>query len=427
MDAALHDRLVTLRRDLHQHAEPAWCEFYTTARILDALDGLDITTRVGPEILGDARLGVPSDDARQEWVTRAGDAGADGAILETITGGWTGALATVDCGEGPTVMLRVDIDALPMAESTDADHYPAVQGFRSGTDAMHACGHDAHAAIGVGVLETIRESEFQGTCKVLFQPAEEVVGGAQPVVDRGVVDDVDYLLAFHVGLGHPTGAVVAGIEEFLAVSQFEATLAGESAHAGGHPARGADAIQALGTAIQQLHAIPRHGDGATRVNVGVVEGGNAANIIPAEARLEGEVRGETTALMRQMREQATHRLEQAAAMHDCDLSLTTTGEAPHATNDAALVDHAYDVAGNVEGVRNRLRTAPLGGSEDATALMARVQETGGAAAYLCVGTDHPGDHHTPTFDVDEASIAIGVDWLTAVIEGLGGRDAAATS
>jgi aminobenzoyl-glutamate utilization protein A len=427
MDAALYDRLVALRRDLHQHAEPAWRELYTTARIVEELKRLDISYTVGPELLGDARLGVPDEPELTRWVERARAAGANAQLLQALAGGWTGVLATADCGEGPTVMLRVDIDALPIPEATAERHRPAADGFDSATEAMHACGHDAHATIGVGVLETIRDSTFTGTCNVLFQPAEEVVGGAKPVVESGAVDDVDQLLAVHVGLGHPTGTIVAGIEEFLAVSQFEATFHGTAAHAGGHPSQGADAIKALSTAIQQLHAIPRHGDGLTRINVGVVDGGSAPNVIPATARLEGEVRGETTALMEQLRDEATQRLEHAAAMHDCDLSVTRTGEAPQATNDSQLVDHAYDVAGEVEGVRNRLRTAPLGGSEDATALMARVQATGGEAAYLCVGTDHPGGHHTPTFDVDEASIAIGVDWLTAVIEGLGGPDAAATS
>ena len=122
--------------------------------------------------------------------------------------------------------------------------------------------------------------------------------------------------------------------------------------------------------------------------------------------------------MEYVRERADDVLEHAAGMHQCEVSVETTGEAPSAENDDELVDQAYDVAGEIPSVTSRLRTDPLGGSEDATYLMQRVQEHGGHAAYVGVGTDHPGGHHTATFDVDEESIAIGVDVLTESILGI---------
>ncbi len=427
MDDDRFARLVSLRRDLHRHPEPGWCEFYTTDRIVDECRRVGVDELlVGPDCLSPAdRLSVPDDGVLEEWGDRAREAGASERTLERLEGGNTGALAVLEKGAGPTMALRVDIDALPREESTDPGHVPADEGFRSGTGAMHACGHDAHATIGVGVLEAIAASDtFAGTLKVLFQPAEEVVGGARAVAERGHLDDVDYLLAVHVGLDHPTGEVVAGIEEFLAVSQFRAEFAGEPAHAGGHPAQGRNAVQAMATAVQNLYAIPRHGAGATRVNAGVVEGGTATNVIPEHASIEGEVRGETTELMEYMREKADGVLEGAAAMHDCDVDVERTGEAPSAENDAELVDLAFELAGDVSGVTSRLRTDSLGGSEDVTYLMRRVQDHGGQAAYVAVGTDHPGGHHTATFDVDEESIAVGVDWLAATIEALGASEPA---
>jgi aminobenzoyl-glutamate utilization protein A len=405
-----------LRRDLHRHPEPAWREFYTTARILAAIDDLDLAAlAVGPEALdADARSGVPDAETLAVWRERARENGVEEDVLDALAAGQTGLVATLAGSEpGPTVALRVDIDGLPRAESTDESHAPVAEGFRSDhPDAMHACGHDAHATIGVGVLRRLAAAEFPGTVTIIFQPAEEVIGGGRAVAAGGLVDDVDYLLALHVGLDHPTGEIVAGIGDFLAVSQFEATFEGEPAHAGAHPSEGRNAMQAMATAVQNLYAIPRHEEGATRVNAGTVAGGTASNIVAESVTLAGEVRGETTALMEYMDDRARTVLESAAAMHDCEVTVEFLGEAPSAESDGDLVDVVAAVAGETAGVDSVVDRAPLGGSEDATYLMDRVQERGGLATYVCVGTDHPGGHHTATFDVDEASIQIGVDLLS---------------
>jgi aminobenzoyl-glutamate utilization protein A len=219
----------------------------------------------------------------------------------------------------------------------------------------------------------------------------------------------------HIGLDHPTGEVVAGIDGFLAVTHFEADFHGEGAHAGGHPTRGRNAVQAMAAAVQNLYGIARHEDGATRVNAGRVGGGTASNIIPEAAFIEGEVRGETTDLMEYTRSRAETVVENAAAMHDCDVEFEVGGEAPSATSDEAVVDLVADAANGVDGVDSLLRRDELGGSEDATYLMKRVQERGGQAAYVGIGTDHPGGHHTATFDVDERSLPIGVDVLSRAV------------
>ena len=411
------DALAALRRDLHAHPEPAWREFYTTARLVDELERRPLDALyVGSEILNGERSGVPDDAELAVWRERALAAGAREDVVDRLDGGNTGLLAVLERGDGPVVGVRVDIDALPVTEADGDGHAPAREGFRSENEGyMHACGHDAHAAVGVGVIDAVLDSEFAGTLKVLFQPAEEVVGGGGPVARSGHLDDVDALFAVHVGLDHPTGEVVAGVGGFLAVQDFEAEFFGESAHAGGHPERGRHAVQAMATAVTNLHAIPRHGDGATRVNAGRVEGGTANNVIPEHARIAGEARGETTELMEYVDDHVERIVHAAAEMHDCEVTITRGSRAPSAESDSDLAVLVADAARATDGVTSVLDTDDLGGSEDATYLMRRVQERGGRATYVVVGTDHPGGHHTPRFDVDEASLPVAVEVLTRAI------------
>jgi aminobenzoyl-glutamate utilization protein A len=419
MSTEIESRRRDLRRELHRHPEPAWCEFYTTARVVEECRRIGVDElHVGPDAIdADARMAVPNQDTLAEWYERALADGADEDILAQLEGGRTGAVAVLDRGDGPTVGLRVDIDALQIQEADTDGHRPVDEGFRSEHEGyMHACGHDGHATIGLGVLEAVADSDFQGTLKVVFQPAEERVGGGRAVAESGHLDDVDYLYAVHLGLDHPTGEVVAGIDDFLAVSHVLAEFQGESAHAGAHPEQGRNAVQAMAAAIQNLYAIPRHDDGATRVNAGRAGGGTATNIVPEEAFVEGEVRGETTELMQYMKDHAERVIESAAEMHDCEVTLSTEGQAPSARSDQPLVDALAAEAADVDGVDRVVERDALGGSEDATYLMKRVQERGGLACYVCVGTDHPGGHHTPTFDVDEESLAVGIDALTRSIQ-----------
>jgi aminobenzoyl-glutamate utilization protein A len=421
---AASDHLVALRRDLHRHPEPAWREFYTTARIVAEIERIGVDElHLGPDAIdASERFQVPDAAEIDEWRQRALDAGADPQVVEQLDEGVTGAVAVLRKGDhenGPTVALRVDIDALPRAESTDDAHVPAREGFRSETGAMQACGHDAHATFGVGILERIEESDFEGTFKLLFQPAEEVIGGGKPLARSGHLDDIDYLLAAHVGLDHPTGEVVAGIDGFLAVTQLRAEFTGEGSHAGARPEQGRNAVQALAAAVQNLYAIPRHSEGATRINAGQVGGGTASNIVPEAAFLQGEVRGETTELRDYMLERAEQVIESAASMHSCEAAVDIEGAAPSATSDEALVALVHDLAADIAGVESVVRRDDLGGSEDATELMHHVQERGGEAAYVCIGTDHPGGHHAATFDVDERSLPIGIDLLTAAVLAVG--------
>ncbi|QSW99625.1 amidohydrolase [Haloterrigena alkaliphila] len=409
------NRVRELRRAFHRHPEPGWCEFRTTARVVEELERIGVDEiAVGREALAtDERMAVPDAGELEAWRERARGAGVRSDVLERTADGHTGVVAVLEQGSGPCIGLRVDLDAISMHESAESDHRPAAEGFRSEHDGyMHACGHDAHLAMALGALEAIKDSEFEGTLKVFFQPAEEISGGGKAMAESGYLDDVDYLLALHVGLDHPTGEIVAGIEKPLAMAHLTATFEGASAHAGKAPNEGANAMQAAATAIQNAYGIPRHSDGITRVNVGCIEGGTASNVIAEAVALEAEVRGETTALMEYMRTELERVLYAAAEMHDCDVTPRVISESPSVDSHPALRDLVGNVAWTVEGVERVVPTEEFGVSEDVTYLMERVQDAGGLASYVLIGTDHPTSHHTPTFDIDESSLEIGVALLT---------------
>ena len=375
---------------------------------------------VGPEAYDPAdRMAVDSVDEIEAWRERARQAGVDEDLLDRMAGGNTGAVAVVDRGGDPAIGLRVDIDGLFVEESADDGHVPAAEGFRSGIDGtMHACGHDAHMTWGLSALETVAESDFGGRLVVFFQPAEEISGGGHPMAESEYADDLDYMLAVHVGLDHPTGEVVAGIEKPLAMAHIDVSIEGESAHAGKAPNEGANAMHAMGTAIENAYGIPRHGDGMTRVNVGWAEAGSASNVIAEQAHMEAEVRGETTELAEYVKTRFERVMRNAARMHDCEATVDVVGESPRADSDPELVDVVADVAEGVPGVDRVVPTADFGASEDATFFMDRVQDDGGLAIYSIVGTDHPTSHHTSTFDVDEPSLRHGVDVVVGTIREL---------
>jgi aminobenzoyl-glutamate utilization protein A len=425
----IHERLSDLRREFHQYPEPAWREFYTTSRLAEEIESIGVDRLyLGREAMNPTeRLAVPPVAEIDRWRALAREDGAPDEFLDRLED-CTGAVAILERGDGPTVALRVDIDGLFREESTDDTHHPATEGFRSRRDgAMHACGHDAHMTIGLGILEAIAESDFSGTFKVFFQPAEEKAGGARPMAKSEHIADVDYLFATHIGLGHPTGEIVSGMVKPLAVSNLSVTFQGKSAHAGLAPNEGQNAMQALGTAIQNAYAIPRHADGTTRVNIGRVEGGTAQNVIAEHIEAEAEVRGETTRLMEYTKTKFEETIHAAAAMHECEADVTVDGQAPRADSDPELAAIVGENARNHHDVDNVIDSIRFGASEDATYLMDAVQKHGGLATYVIVGTDHPTGHHTATFDIDEASLPIAVDVLTDAICTVAYRDPLASS
>ncbi|WP_373188869.1 amidohydrolase [Halolamina sp.] len=418
--ATRDQNLVDIRRDLHQYPEEGWKEFRTTALVAEELDDRGFTLHLGPNAVDpDERLGVPADDEIAAAVERARDLGAPERYLDQMDG-ITGLVAEKRYGDGPVVGIRVDMDALARQEAMDDDHRPARDGFASKHPGeMHACAHDGHTAIGLGIARELDDNGgFDGTLKLFFQPAEEGGRGGKPMSETDHLDDVDQMLALHLGLGEETGTVVAGYDRPLSNAKLDVTFHGEPAHAGGEPHAGKNAAQALGAAIQNLYAIPRHGDGKTRINVGQVHSNNAQNVISEEAELRVEVRGETASLNEYMLGKARNVIEHAAGMHECSHDESLYGKTTTFDCDESMVRAVADAAGDIDGVSTVKDRKEFGGSEDASYLIRQVQEQGGEATYIGVGASNPAGHHTAYFDIDEESLAVGVDVVCETLRAL---------
>ncbi|SNR64267.1 amidohydrolase [Halorubrum vacuolatum] len=413
-DASLHE----IRRDLHAHAEAGWKEFRTTALLAAELEELGYEVHLGANAVDPSeRMGVPSDDEVAAARERALNEGTPAAYVERMDD-ITGAVAIKRFGDGPTIGVRTDIDALERQEAMDDDHRPAREGFASvHPGEMHACGHDAHATIGLGVARTFAQEGFDGTLKLFFQPAEEGGRGGKPMSESGHLDDLDHLLAVHVGLDEPIGTVVSSYDAPLANAKVDVTFSGEPAHAGGEPNAGRNALQAAAAAIGNLYGIARHGDGRTRINVGRVSADNAQNVICEEATMRVEVRGSTHDLNEYMLGRAREVIDGAATMHDVDYGTELYGKTTTFENDESVIERVEAAAEATDAVDEVIRTE-FGGSEDASYLIRRVQESGGTATYLGIGASNPSGHHTAYFDIDETAIDIGVDVITEAIRRL---------
>ena len=272
----LYPSLVEWRRDLHKHAESGWVEFRTASIVASKLTEWGYEVKAGREVIKEeARMGVPAKEILEAHEKRALDQGADPEWVAKFSGGFTGVVGILDTGKpGPTVGFRFDMDALDIQESLDPDHKPVAEGFVSiNENMMHACGHDSHTTIGLGVAKVLSEikDELSGRIKLIFQPSEEGVRGAKSMVEAGVVDDVDLFVAGHIGTGSPLGEFACASEGYLATTKLDVTFKGVAAHAGGQPEQGKNALLAAATASLNLYAISRHSDGASRVNVGVLE------------------------------------------------------------------------------------------------------------------------------------------------------------
>ena len=172
--AAAAEKLTAIRRDFHKHAETGWMEMRTASLIARRMTDLGYEVLVGRDVCkDDARMGVPDEATLQMGYERAKVQGADPEFLEKVKGGFTGVIGILRAGEGPVYGMRFDIDALGVFESKEETHRPAKEGFASVNEgSMHACGHDGHAAIGLGVAEVLMQYKEQvhGTVKLIFQP-----------------------------------------------------------------------------------------------------------------------------------------------------------------------------------------------------------------------------------------------------------------
>ncbi|CAM3997570.1 amidohydrolase [Mesobacillus zeae] len=406
--------LVEYRRDFHTHPEPAWKEFRTTSIIVEKLIELGYSVKMGSEVITKSEMmGVPSDAELRHHMKQAISQGANPELVEKMAGGLTGAVAELHCGEGPVIALRFDIDSNDIEEVKDESHRPYREGFSSkNSKAMHACGHDGHAAMGLGVAEILAgmKEELKGTIRIIFQPGEEGVRGARAMVASGVVDGVDYIIGGHIGFkAAHTGDFICGTGKFLATTKLDATFKGVPAHAGAAPQEGKNALLAAAAASLNLHAISRHGEGASRINVGVMEAGQGRNILPPNAIIKLETRGENSEIDEYMVRESMRVIEASAKMYDVEYDIKTVGGTKSGESSMPMVQLLKKLAESMPQFTNVIEYCDFGAAEDYSHFMSVVQENGGIGTYYMLGSNRTAGHHDDHFDFDESVLPTGVE------------------
>jgi amidohydrolase len=301
------------------------------------------------------------------------------------------------------------MDALPIHEANDVPYRSQTPGV------MHACGHDAHVAIGLGVAQVLarHQAELPGTIKLMFQPAEEVVSGAKAMIDDGVLSgpNVDVALGLHVSSNHPTGTAAMRTGAMMAAAdKIEIVVHGRGGH-GAHPDQTVDAVMVAAqivVALQTIVARNVNPEETAVVTIGSIHAGDAGNVIAEKATMVGTVRcfsPEVRELLhRRVREVATGVAATFGATADVDvvLGVSATVNAP------APTELVYKVVSEVLGEDNVDRNYRTTGGEDFSEVLAAVP---GNFFFLGAQNDERGfnfPHHNPRFDIDEACLPAGV-------------------
>lgn len=399
------DWLVAKRREIHAWPEAGWCEFVSSARVIKHLESLGcFKVLCGREVVNaDFIRGAVARQVSAAWEA-AQHKDIDPAILARLDG-VTGVVGILETGRpGPVLAYRCELDCVPVTETDDPEHIPNKEGFASQVPGMmHACGHDGHQAVMMGLASWLAANKDQlcGTVKLIFQPAEEGVRGARPVAESGILDDIDYLYCGHLGCDVPAGEVAVAPEKFLCTTKVDFRFKGTPSHAGMQPEMGRNALMAASTASLALMSLPRHGLGMTRVNVGYLRAGEGRNVIASTAEMQVEVRGETETINQCMFDEAVTRVNGAAAMFGCTASYEVMGEAVDFVVDQEVADDFIEAAKGAAYCDKIADYMNFNGSDDATILMRRVQNKGGKAGYVVIGSNLKAGHHQGKFDFEE--------------------------
>lgn len=403
---------VEFRRELHKYAEQSWHEVRTSARIAEELSKMGYEPLVGDEALKSdiisPELRIPKNE-READISRALAQGASEYWVNRAKG-VPGVVAVLDTGKpGPVIAFRADIDALPYPEKTEHGDRADKLGYKSVNDAVHACGHDGHTAIVLSLAERLimRKDRLGGKIKFLFQPAEESYFGAESMVAKGHLDDVDVLVTMHIAISGdnkplPSGTIALGCDDFLSYRRMDVKFIGKAAHPCGASQEGRNAILAACAATIGIHSIAPHEDGLFRTNVGLISGGVAINTIAPEAVIALEYRGETESIEAYGAARVQDTIKGAAAMYGCDYEVTDYGSTVTAKSDRPLMKLIGEIAAEKHLFRKKIfELGNVGGSDDATVMMRKVQSNGGYATYFGIGADVTHPLHNEAFDFDE--------------------------
>lgn len=409
------NQFIEYRREFHKYPENGWREIRTSARVAEILTAMGYTCLMGPDVVNvDSIIPLvrPSEAEIRACKERAVAQGANPEFVEK-TQGVSGVIAEFDSGRpGPITAFRFDIDCLPYDEPHRAGYRPFDEDYVSCNEAsVHACGHDAHTAMGLAIASALtqKKDEFVGKIRLIFQPAEETYSGAISIIDHGHLDDVDNFIALHVALSaenKPLGshAICCGCKDFLSDRQLDVTFTGAAAHPCGASQEGKNALLGACSAALNLHAIAPHEEGLTRVNVGKMSAGIAPNTIAPNAFLCLEYRGETPAICEYLNRRVFDILDGSARAYELTYTYDDYGEIPSGKSDDAMMEIIERAAHKVPWFEKIYFEGNVGGTDDAAAMMTRVQQHGGKGTYIGIGTDTTAPVHNAEFDLDEDCI-----------------------
>ncbi len=364
-------RLVALRRDLHMHPELGFKEHRTTEKIKATLAEFGVTVL---------------------------DLGLETGVVAMIEGS----------GDGPTVALRGDIDALPIQEENEVPYKSTINGV------MHACGHDVHTTslLGAGIMLARMRDHFRGRVKLFFQPAEEINEGARLLIDHGAMQDpkVEAVFGLHTSPAIEVGQV--GVKSgglMAAVDTVRITVKGLGGH-GAIPHATVDPVVASCAMVTNLQSIvSRNIDplDSVVVTIGTINAGIANNVIPEQVSLTGTARSFEPSVREQLPELLRRVVNNSVAAYGATAEVEYIYHLPAVYNDSALREVAATVVTEVCGEDGIVEPKPTMGGEDFALYM---QEAPGFFYWLGTGNKEKGfvhQWHNPRYDTDEGALPIG--------------------
>ena len=371
--------MVALRRDLHEHPELAFEEVRTSGIVAGRLRALGLEVQTG--------------------IAKTG-------VVGTLKGGKARS-------DAKTLAIRADMDALPIHELNEIDYRSTVDG------KMHACGHDGHTSVLLAVADLLskRREDLTGNVKFVFQPAEEVIGGAEPMVKEGAMEGVDNIIGLHIFSNYPMGRVgVRSGPTFASADKFVLKVHGKGGHAA-MPEGAVDPIIVaahITTALQTLISRETSPFSPAVITIARIEAGSAFNIIPEVAEMQGSLRAYSAEHRERMMRRITEMAQGIASAMNASCEVDIFDGCPACVNDPAMTEVVRRAAESAVGAQAVDTGAEVmtAGSDDMAYFLQAVP-----GCYFIVGAHNPDKgalypHHHPRFNVDEDSLPIAAEVLT---------------